>query len=356
MKRNRRRLSLFFLSLWVLFSPFVLRSDTFASEEKEALIKWEGKVVLSENFVVREVEKLVVEPGTEIVVSPDKNIIIRILGSIEVRGEKDRPVKFRPEGEIAPGKWNGIRIANPRENILKNCTIEGAASGISLTESSLSIEASTIQLCNSAVKVFQRSVARVKDCLFSNNIMGIQVSLSGKIEIMGSRFESNREIGIVIENGATGSVKRSEFSNGKIGLFGFTKSPVVTEESNFHSLEQGVVFRQVGRNSALRYCTFEKNTTGLQSVQFSFERISDSHFKNNRTAIDVREFSSPHITHCEFHNNEVGINLFRKSNSLVDFNVFRNNRTAMILNFSCYPVIHDNNLERNEIHVKLGKF
>ncbi len=92
------------------------------------------------------------------------------------------------------------------------------------------------------------------------------------------------------------------------------------------------------------------------SVQFSFEKISDCTFKNNKSAIDIREFSSPHVTHCDIVGNQLGINLFRKSNSLIDFNVLLNNRTGIMINFSSYPGIFSNNFERNDMHVKLGEF
>lgn len=327
------------------------------SPETDAkVIEWGEKVVLGESFTVSRGEKLVVLPGTEIVVKPGNKVAVNVFGNIEIKGKEEKPVRFNPEGDTVPGAWMGIRINDSRENTIQHCSIMGASSGVSLVNASVSLSASSFENCRKGIEINQKSLAKVEGCSFGKNLIGIVASLSGRVEVSSSKFDSIREVGLIVENGGTGLIEGCDVRNGKKGLFLLTNAPVSVLSTTFAHLEQGAIYRQVGKNSSLKRCTFEKNSTGILSVQFSFQVISDCTFKNNKMALDIREFSSPHVTHCRIVSNEVGVNLFRKSNSLIDFNVLLNNRTAVVIDFSSYPGIFSNNFERNDMHIKLGNF
>jgi hypothetical protein len=346
----------FAIALSFLAILFIPAFSLWAGEKEVQVIDWKGKVALEESFTVENGEKLVVWPGTEIIVAPDKKIAIHVSGALEIKGEKGNSVRFYPEGDVTPGRWMGIIINGSRENLISHCSFSGASSAVSLVNASVSINASSFENCRQGVEINQKALARIENCSFRKNLIGITSSLSGRAEVLSSSFESIREIGVVIQNGGSGRLEKCEFRGGKRGMFALTNAPVEVVSSTFASCEQGAVFRQVGKKSFLKHCTFANNSTGVLSIQFSFELISDCSFKNNKLALDIREFSSPHITHCQIVGNQLGINLFRKSNSLIDFNVLLNNRTGIEINFSSYPGIFNNNFERNDMHVKLGNF
>ncbi len=327
-----------------------------AGEKGEKVIEWKGKVALDKTLTIAEGEKLLILPGAEVAVKPGEKVAIRVLGALEVKGEEGRPVRIYPEGDVAPGSWTGIILQGSRESVIRHASLEGASSGLSLANATVSVSDSSFENCRQGVEVNQKALARLENCSFRKNLVGAVANLSGRVELVGSRFDSVREIGVVVQNGGSDRLEKCELRGGKRGLFALTNAPVEVVSSTFSSFEQGAVFRQVGKNSSVQGCTFENNVTGILSVQFSFEKISDCTFRNNKNAIDIREFSSPHVTHCNIVGNQLGINLFIKSNSLIDFNVLLNNRTGIMINYSSYPGIFSNNFERNDMHVKLGEF
>jgi len=317
---------------------------------------WKGEVELSNRIVVEKGDVLKVESGTVVKVKPGKDVGLVVRGRLEILGEKDSPVSFEPVDGERVGTWKGISIFESRGNVCNFAVIRGALKGISLVSSSMMIKGSRFIGNGTGVEVNQKCDVSVLDSIFEGNVIGVSASLSGKVTIEGSRFSAMREVGVVVQNGGRAKVEKCTFTNGKKGVFALTSAPVEISNSRFSSLDSGVVFSQVGKKSKVSYCRFENNSRGLLSVQFTYAEISDSRFMNNKVGVEIREFSSPHITHCEFRGNETALYLFRKSNSLVDYNVFTSNRTAVFIDYSSYPGIFHNNFERNDVHVKLGKF
>ncbi|RMG57106.1 MAG: right-handed parallel beta-helix repeat-containing protein [Deltaproteobacteria bacterium] len=317
---------------------------------------WEGKAKISGRVTIPPGEVLVVKAGTEVEVVPSKDSELFVQGKLIVEGTREKPVRFSPGKEGGPPLWKGITLVGSKESVVSFCVVEGALKGFSLVDSSLKVSHSTFRENRVAFEVNQKSRLEVEGSVFEGNYAGIVVSLSGEALVQNATFRSIRDTGIVVQNGGRGKVVDCTFSEGKKGLFALTNAPLVVEGSRFSSLDVGVVLRQAGKTTEVTRCSFENNQTGILTVQFTACQISDCVIRKNRVGLDAREFSSPHVTHCEFTSNETAVNLFRKSNSLIDFNVFLNNRTAIMIDYSSYPGIFNNNFERNDMHIRLGKF
>ncbi len=320
---------------------------------------WSGEVLLRQNVVVASGAVLRILPGTAVRIAPGKGVGITVLGRLRAEGTAKAPVVFAPAARGGGrAAWDGIRLgpASPGEHVLSGFRIEGAREGIAVTETSARIREGVFAGCATGVQVNQKARASLDNCVFDGNDAGGVVSLGGTASFTGCRVDNAVNVGIAADKGAAVKVAGCSFSRGKTGMFSLTDAPCRVEGSSFASLEAGLVARQMGKDSTVSRCAFENNGTGIVAVQFCAIEVSDSVFRGNATAIDVREFSTPRIAHNRFEANQAAVNLVRKSHARVEKNVFVHNRNAIVVNYSSYPLIAGNNFDRNDMGVRLEKF
>lgn len=347
---------------------FVAASGVAAGEESSAWktptirenTAWEGTVLLEQGVVVERGAVLRILPGAVVKAKAGKGIAITVLGRLLVEGSKERPVLFSAEGEVPPGEaaWEGIRLTGEGQetHALKGFRVERAREGVSLTGASATVSEGIFSECQSGIRGNQKSQATVTDCAFEGNAIGAVLSLGARGTFSGCRFETIGRFGIVADKGALFAVSGSTFSRGKTGIYTLTNAPCRIEGSAFLSLETGVAARQVGKDSLVSRCRFEHDGTAVAAVQFCHIEIADSTFRENKTGVDVREFSAPFLHHNRFEGHETAVTLFRKAHARVEKNVFFHNRNAVVVNYSSYPKIAGNNFDRNDMSVRLEKF
>ncbi|MFA6147240.1 MAG: right-handed parallel beta-helix repeat-containing protein [bacterium] len=320
---------------------------------------WSGEIRLRQSVTVATGATLRILPGTKVQVDAGKGIGITVLGRM-VAGEKGKPpVEFlpgKPGGEKA--QWEGIALQGGKAagHALHGVLIRGAREGIALTETTAAIEGGAFVGCATGIRWNQKSSASVDNCAFEGNDIGAVLSLGGEAVVRGCRFADIKFHGIVVDKGAALRVSGSSFSRGKTGIFSLTDAPCRVDRCGFTGLETGIAARQMGKDSGVDRCLFENNETGILAVQFSSLQVSDSVFRGNKAAVDVREFSTPTLHHNRFEGNEVSINLFRKAHAVIRDNVFFHNRNAIVVNYSSYPLVAGNNFDRNDMSVRLETF
>jgi len=320
---------------------------------------WSGEIRLRQSVTVSAGATLRVLPGTKVQVDAGKGVGITVLGRM-VAGEKGKPpVEFLPSTPgVGKAQWEGIALHGGKTagHALSGVRIVGAREGIALTETAAAIEGGTFAGCATGIRWSQKSSASVDNCAFEGNDLGALLSLGGEADFRNCRFANIQVHGIVVDKGAALRVSGTSFSRGKTGIFSLTDAPCQVDRCDFTGLEQGIAARQLGKDSAVSRSSFENNETAILAVQFSSLEVSDSVFRGNKAAVDVREFSTPTLHHNRFEGNEVSINLFRKSHAVVRDNVFFHNRNAIVVNYSSYPLVAGNNFDRNDMSVRLETF
>lgn len=353
-------LPVFLLAVGAAFAPSALadpvpwETPTIVSDTT-----WSGEISLRQSVTVSTGATLRVLPGTKVLVEPGKGIGITVLGRM-VAGEKGKPpVGFLPS---APGggkaRWEGIALHGGKAagHALSGVRIRGAREGISLTETAGAIEGGVFAGCATGIRLNRKSSASVDSCAFEGNDLGAVLSLGGEADFRGCRFTDMQVHGIVVDKGAALRVSGTSFSRGKTGIFSLTDAVCRVDRCDFAGLEKGIAARQMGKDSVVARSLFENNETGILAVQFSSLEVSDSVFRGNKAAVDVREFSTPTLHNNRFEGNEVSVNLFRKAHAVVRDNVFFHNRTAIVINYSSYPLVAGNVFDRNDMSVRLETF
>jgi len=353
-------LSVFLLAAGAAFAPAALAVPVpWENSAITADTTWSGEILLRQTATVSSGVTLRILPGTKVLVESGKGIGITVLGRM-LAGEKGKPpVEFLPS---TPGdgkaQWEGISLQGGKAagHALSGFRIRGAREGIALTETTAAIGDGTFSGCAAGIRWNQKSAATIDRCAFEGNDVGAVLSLGGEADIRNCRFANIQVHGIVVDKGAALRVSDSSFSRGKTGIFSLTDAACRVDRCGFSGLEKGIAARQMGKDSAVGRSLFENNETGILAVQFSSVEVSDSVFRGNKTAVDVREFSTPTLHHNRFEGNEVSVNLFRKSHAVVRDNVFFHNRNAIVVNYSSYPLVTGNDFDRNDMSVRLETF
>jgi hypothetical protein len=320
---------------------------------------WSGDIVIGQNVLVASGATLRVAPGTNVLVESGKGIAITVLGRLVVGGKGAGTVSFVPEkAGGSREQWEGIRLAGGRNagHALSGFRVSGAREGISLADTAVKMAHGVFAGCETGVRGNQKSLVTADNCAFDGNGDGAVVTFGGEGVFRDCRFSNIRKNGILVDKGAVLRVAGGDFSYGKTGIFSLTNSPCRIEDSAFRSLENGIVARQMGKQSAVVRCAFENDDSGVLAVQNSTLEVTDSVFLGNRAGVEVREFSSPSIRNNRLERNQVALSVVRKSRPVVERNVFYHNRTAVVVNYSSYPRIAGNNFDRNDMSIRLENF
>ena len=91
-----------------------------------------------------------VEPGVEILFAP--NTALNVAGGdFMIYGTGKKPVRLAPKTTgNEPGAWQGVSLKSAKRAVLRHVTIEGATTGLTITDSAPSISFSTITRCSQA--------------------------------------------------------------------------------------------------------------------------------------------------------------------------------------------------------------
>ena len=102
---------------------------TTASQSSKTTVVWSGSVFLEDGFNVQTGQILIVQPGTNIVLGDEENIVID--GRISVQGTENSPVTL----EASSGNHDGIVFnvtSNSHNSIIDNLTINDAKYGVTI--------------------------------------------------------------------------------------------------------------------------------------------------------------------------------------------------------------------------------
>ena len=122
------------------FSPALVYADRVLSEDTV----WRGEVLVEGAVTVAPQATLSVEPGT-VVRFRRKGAgapLLVVEGRIVVTGTRETPVLFTSAFAVAaPADWQGIMLlGSEKKNVLENCRIEGAQTGLDALFSSVTLK------------------------------------------------------------------------------------------------------------------------------------------------------------------------------------------------------------------------
>ncbi|MBU5638898.1 right-handed parallel beta-helix repeat-containing protein [Geomonas sp. Red69] len=178
------------------FKPALSYVDQMLTEDTV----WRGEVLVQGAVTVASQATLTVEPGTVVRFkkSEGRNPILVVQGRLVASGTKDDPIRFTSNfANSTPGDWQGVTLlGSEKKNVLENCRIDGAQTGLEALFSNLTLKGVRAERCAVGMRfqdaLLQMETGGASDCetglVFANsestlrglNLIGNRVGISAQ--------------------------------------------------------------------------------------------------------------------------------------------------------------------------------
>jgi hypothetical protein len=183
-------------------------------------VTWRGAVMISGVVTVAPQATLTIGPGTVVRFGTGSasggGALLLVQGRLVASGTKEKPILFASRfAEPQKGDWQGIvMLGSEKKNLLENCRLEGAETGLDVSFSSITLKNVQVTRCSTGTHL-QGTVAdasgggasgcdvgmaladsevELRDSLFSGNGSGV-VAERSSLYLTGGAFTGNRSIG-----------------------------------------------------------------------------------------------------------------------------------------------------------------
>lgn len=139
-------------------------------KEKAFLVADKSPYMVLSNLRIAPGGALYIEPGVEILFSPDSSLTISG-GDFFAYGSSEKPIHFAAKTSRKElGAWGGIVMEGVKRSILRYVTIEGATTGFTISNSAPSIIALTVTRCSQAgLYLKERARPNISCSIFTYN-------------------------------------------------------------------------------------------------------------------------------------------------------------------------------------------
>ena len=254
---------------------------------------WRGEVLVTGVVTVAPQATLTIEPGTvirfagvETLSSGGTGGLLLVQGRLVAIGTKNGPILFSSRyAEPMRGDWQGIvLLGSEKKNVLEECTLEGAETGIDASFSTLTLRNTRFVRCGTGL--------RLQDTVFSagggavvNCEVGIAL-LESEAELIDGNFSGNSQ-GVISDRSSLYLVGGSFTRNNVIGLKA-DHSRVKISGGNFSNNGSGLLL--ISSQGLVSGNTFAENTDFGISLKDSRVRVQGNNIiKNGKTGLEVAD-------------------------------------------------------------------
>lgn len=314
--------------------------------------KWSGRVALQEEVVVNPGVHLQIEPGT--VVEAGKDVALVVQGKLTARGTPQKPIRFALSKEAAGGQWKGIVLTGGGEaSTIEHVRVENAEAALVLGETQA-------QMGNCEVENVKKGVlagAGAMLWLFSTRFSGVEengVEFSGKSrgEVKGCRFEKVGFAAVAVAQLSEVMIRDNTISRAKFGVI-VNGLSLGVENNAIENCELGIGISQAGPDMRINRNRIQNCEKGVDFRQFASPVFEHNTVTGCADAITCFQASNPAIRRNRIAKNKRGLVCIQLCEPDVAQNEFTENDVAVHLHLSSYAKLHENNFEKNRLHVEL---
>ncbi len=167
-------------------------------------VVWRGEILIEGGVTIAPQSTLTIEPGTVVRFrrtdeEGGDTPLLLVQGRILALGGAEKPVSFTSDfADPRPGDWQGIVImGSEKKNLLENCRINGAETGIEALFSTITIKDVLFASCGTG--------AKLQDCLAvvsggGANSCGVGLNLlESEADLRDSNFSGNRQAVVAVK-------------------------------------------------------------------------------------------------------------------------------------------------------------
>lgn len=341
------------LRLFILLSCLLFASESMAARTVRGNETWSGKMTLDSVVTIPADATLTIQPGTELRFAEGASLAVE--GRLLARGSAEKPIVFRPAAGSQAGAWPGISFGQgPKEGSeLLNVSIVGAAQALSITGAKVRIASSTLRGGTKGILSGVGAYVLAERVTVSEmSEGGIDVSVGSQGKIVGCQISRVAGFGIQIGKKSTISIRDNHISHAKFGIFVSGDFPPI-EGNVIDHCEVGIAILQTNPDSIVRANKVTDSKTGIGCQQFASPTIEKNVVEKCEIGIECFQASSPLVRQNRLARNRRALSCIQMCNPVVTRNDFLENETAAYLHLSSYAQFHENNFERNRLHIEL---
>jgi len=249
---------------------------------------------------------LTIEPGVEIRVLENGftggQYYLETRGTINMIGQPGALITIKANSSVTSyNEWAGIMVKNSQGGVLNYDYVSISNALYAIYYDSFIPPFISLNHCNFSYNTNALSIGaeiQAESCTFSNNSNGLYGS--GSFKLTNCVFDNNQQALPVNANELM--VKDCFFTNNYVGINLSSDSSTTIDVSGTIFDNNGIAF-QSASNGVIDYCTFKNNMEGVTYT--SNVEIRNSVFNNNQTALQVGRGTI--VNNCIINDNATGV-------------------------------------------------
>ncbi|MEW6087684.1 MAG: right-handed parallel beta-helix repeat-containing protein [bacterium] len=333
------------ISFLLLFIPEIHAETAINQPVIEGNITWkkeEGPYLIKNDLLINKNSRLIIEPGTKIVISFHRDKLIKILvyGNLYAKGDGNNHIVFTSENDKEKS-WQGIIFDGEpsSESIIEYTRIENARCAIACFKASPLIKNNILSVNDIAIICENHSSPKITGNVIKNNgtaetyTSAIHCNLWSNPEIYQNTLEKNYGHSIycdvyssplISENSINttlgADIVCSSFSNPKIinndlskgtsefSIILYNSSPEITANKIYNKRFYGITC--VSSSPIIYNNIISENNTGIFCIN-SPGYILENTISHSKTGIILAENSKPEVIHNNIVSNQTDVKLIR---------------------------------------------
>jgi hypothetical protein len=250
--------------------------------------EWFGEVEVKGVLTIAPQATLTIAPGTIVrfLSQASKQAGLPVLvvqGRIVANGSADKPIIFcSNQSDVKFGKWQGIvLLASEKKNLMENCRVEGAETGLAASFSSIVLKNSYFTNCRTGLR-FQDSLFQISGGGAAKCELGLNLHDS-EADIIGADFSRNR-IGIALQQSSF-SLSGTVISDNELEAVSAEESKVILQGNQFNKNGRGITLTSC--EGLIAHNIIDKNMNYGISLSASRVKVNANEISRN-SGIGIR--------------------------------------------------------------------
>lgn len=242
---------------------------------------WRGEVLVEGSLTVAPQATLTLEPGTIVrfrrtVTGEGAGPVLLVQGRIVAQGNAGNPVRFTSAfPDPRAGEWQGIiLLGSEKKNLFEQCRVEGAATGIDASFSTITLKDVVFSVCGTGAR-FQDSIVTADGGEVFGCLAGIELTES-EADVVNLTVRGNR-MGMIVRGGSLFMEGSRFFANRQEGLTAISSRLSIAT----------TLFRENGTGLAVTGCTGK-----VTASRISGNSTVGIHLTRSRVRVSGNEITS----------------------------------------------------------------
>ena len=315
---------------------------------------WDGDVRVEGVVTVEAGSVLTITPGT--ILSFRQGAALTVYGIFRAEGTAERPIVLQPaDAGTPPSPGGGVTLAgSTAPSSLRHCRLRGVGA-VTITTGKHRVADCAILASEQGIVVTGRESMPIieNNSLSDLAQFGIESSEGSQPVISGNHFERCGKVGILAFKDAVPLITGNTIADCDVGISLARTAPSIRGNTLLGN-RRGIVMNLASGGRPIQENIVSGGEIGILCENFSSPVITNNTVVKNKDGIVCFQSSRPLVEANRIVENGTGLTAIQISNPTVRGNLIEDNDRGIYLDLSSYAVIHENDFDRNRLHIELG--